>query len=503
MLFPIKQLIEGQGTPLCVRKDTNIKDALAYMMENDYSQLPVIDNDSYLIGIITEQSIISTYFHTSGVVSLLDISVDHCLTTPATISPERDIFDALDLLKNADSIVVVRDKKPVGIVTDYDTTQFFQNISGGLILVEDIEVTLRQYITNLIKDEETLKTALYKAFGHDKQKPTEPAQQYEELSLGGYIKLILNSHNWPIFEPFFKPRELFFELLDQVRQIRNQLSHFRGRLEPIQHDALVRARDWLSSRPKVPVTLEIHVIEHIHVTDTIELSIADDYLPFRDWLLKLRNQKSRLRITIDEIENIKGEELPASARKHISWWDNDYQVNPHALSWLKAGFRVNEVDLSTEEIFFQQSNHVLMQLFFAEALETFKTIRPGQTSAKKTFPQNWWSFGAGKSGFNFGWVFTGHSTLRVELYIDTGDRVKNKSGFDTLEIQKDAIENELGYELNWERLNKKRASRISVEKPYLITDPEDTLEEAKQWMVTTTLQFVDVFQRRLKELRVE
>jgi hypothetical protein len=133
-----------------------------------------------------------------------------------------------------------------------------------------------------------------------------------------------------------------------------------------------------------------------------------------------------------------------------------------------------------------------------------KEARPGVTQAKRTMPQNWWNFGAGKSGFTFAWVFGRPRTLQVELYIDTGDKAANKAAFDKLAEQKGVIEEEIGASLSWERLDTKRASRIAQKRPRTsITDPPDEIEKAKQWTIETTLKFVDVFRPRVKELRLE
>ena len=57
MLFPISELIKDNDDLVWVTKDTQVRDALAVMIENDYSQLPIVDEAGNLSGIITEQSI--------------------------------------------------------------------------------------------------------------------------------------------------------------------------------------------------------------------------------------------------------------------------------------------------------------------------------------------------------------------------------------------------------------------------------------------------------------
>jgi hypothetical protein len=99
--------------------------------------------------------------------------------------------------------------------------------------------------------------------------------------------------------------------------------------------------------------------------------------------------------------------------------------------------------------------------FWAELLEKAKevtklhaNISPGRDS--------WISTGAGKSGLTYGYSITKHES-KVELYIDRGQdsESENKSIFDELVKHKDEIENVFGDSLKWERLDNKRACRIS------------------------------------------
>ncbi len=66
----------------------------------------------------------------------------------------------------------------------------------------------------------------------------------------------------------------------------------------------------------------------------------------------------------------------------------------------------------------------------------------------------------GISGLSYNHVISQHEG-RVELYIDRGDFDVNKRVFDSLIGQKDQIETDFGGPLSWERLDEKRACRVS------------------------------------------
>ena len=78
---------------------------------------------------------------------------------------------------------------------------------------------------------------------------------------------------------------------------------------------------------------------------------------------------------------------------------------------------------------------------------------------------HWIGTGAGKAGMGYNYLIT-NKRGACEIYFDKGrDFVEpniNKIRFDKLFQHKEEIEKKLEFKLNWERLNEKRASRISI-----------------------------------------
>src|SRR5437660_7745692 len=211
MLFPLEKLLKA-GKPICIHRDKTIWDALQLMVENDFSQLPVVDSQGKLLGIISEQSIVRKYRLIGRSVSLLDLTVDHCQTTPDVLPPSEDLFKALDLLKNVSAIIIVDNGEPCGILTDYDTTHFFHEVAGGLLLIEDIEVTLRKYIEAAFPEDNPMQASLMLAFGHSRHDPTKPMVEYGKLSFAQHTQLITTERNWSKFKSVFEPTHLFTEM---------------------------------------------------------------------------------------------------------------------------------------------------------------------------------------------------------------------------------------------------------------------------------------------------
>ncbi|MDA1190271.1 MAG: DUF4268 domain-containing protein [Candidatus Poribacteria bacterium] len=105
--------------------------------------------------------------------------------------------------------------------------------------------------------------------------------------------------------------------------------------------------------------------------------------------------------------------------------------------------------------------HVLRREFWTGLLEDAKNktrlhenISPGDYS--------WISASAGIRGLGYNYSVTQHGSA-VELYIDRGKESgeENTRIFETLEAQKITVESEFGEELEWERLEGRRACRIA------------------------------------------
>ena len=76
--------------------------------------------------------------------------------------------------------------------------------------------------------------------------------------------------------------------------------------------------------------------------------------------------------------------------------------------------------------------------------------------------------------------------LRIEAYIDTGNKDTTTEVYSDLESRSDEIEEAFGEALEWSPLENRRASRVSsyFPKPFAIED-EDLWPEAQEWIAPT------------------
>jgi hypothetical protein len=123
------------------------------------------------------------------------------------------------------------------------------------------------------------------------------------------------------------------------------------------------------------------------------------------------------------------------------------------------------------------------------------------TGAKLGQPQNWYSFASGFSGINFSVQFNQGARVSVQVYIEMPNHSDNEKLLDFLFTQRGAIETEFGSELEWDRMEENKASRILFSRSGSITDSAQKLNEIRAWVVENLLNLKKVFGPYLKGYR--
>ena len=105
---------------ICITKSTSIYDAIKLMTENQITGIPVVDNDMTLIGILTEQDVLSLYYKNEEDKTT---AVEKFLTEPVIHFEENEsVFDICNCLKDHTirRVPITSKGKVVGIVSKSD-----------------------------------------------------------------------------------------------------------------------------------------------------------------------------------------------------------------------------------------------------------------------------------------------------------------------------------------------------------------------------------------------
>ena len=93
---------------------------------------------------------------------------------------------------------------------------------------------------------------------------------------------------------------------------------------------------------------------------------------------------------------------------------------------------------------------------------------------------------------------------QVELYIDRGkdSEEENKKIFDALQSHKTEIEKDFGEKLRWERLDDRRASRISRRFDYASLNDKEKWDKLQDDMIDGMLRLEKALKKHIKSLKI-
>ncbi len=215
----------------------------------------------------------------------------------------------------------------------------------------------------------------------------------------------------------------------------------------------------------------------------IAARFTEEHRSTLDWLNKITDDSFRFFGL--EVELWRIGESPAAPKFNIISKPNDW-----SRSVARGARAIEDAELSETRI---------MQREYWDAFQTILEGEDGPVSgSRKPQPQPWMAYGIGRSGFHVATVMRRpRNQIHAELYI-SGDRAK--AYFGLLEMQREAIEQELGYGLEWDELPARRDCRITS----CLNDvnPEDEADWPRQheWLAKRLNDMHRVFARRVKEL---
>ncbi|MDO9087300.1 MAG: DUF4268 domain-containing protein [Anaerolineaceae bacterium] len=523
MPFLVKNLIENQSNVVCVKKDDLVSKAYQLMIENDFSQLPVLDDDNHPIGMITHESILKGIKNLNSTMD--EIHVRDVITKPPTTYEDDDLFDVLDLLKSTNAVLIEKiENRMPGIVTSYDAMEYFRNRTENLMIVEDIETNIKMLIRHAYSleenqpDNENIKSVIRQISSSEKN--NNKVNSFDELTLYEYIHILFHDNTWKVVGSILDfDKKNLRKMFEGVRSTRNDLAHFRTIITSDQISELKFCGNWLTNRiadwenskqhqeAETSVALEAASI----VTSPPEISkptlSVDDSIKFEDYSPKesrysplidyLTSQPGNIdfvNLPFEKIETIISGELPNSARNHRAWWANDTVGHPHSISWLEAGWKVKSVNFNEQHVTFARikEREIAYIDFFSQLLKDLakkaefpiKELSPSGTNwiVISAIPKNRPKYGL------FVFSFSRINSFRVELYLDLNDKEKTKKVYDAICKQKIELEEKIG-SISWERLNEKRASRIAIYHDGSVLDNKDKLAKLRSWAVETMIKF--------------
>ena len=197
-----------------VDRNSPIDKAITLMLMHDYSQLPVMQSERNLQGMISWRSIGTARLLKENAATVAD-----CTERCFEIFENDSIFAAVRSIAEHD-VVVVRadDNRVTGILTAADVSAIFEEISRPFILISYIENHLRSLLQANFTVEEL-------AAAKDPSDTERTISSVSNMSFGEYVRLLSDPGNWNKLN-LKLDRKTIVSRLEEVRRIRNEVMHF-------------------------------------------------------------------------------------------------------------------------------------------------------------------------------------------------------------------------------------------------------------------------------------
>jgi predicted transcriptional regulator len=213
--YRISKLESANRTPVWVNQDETLAVAVALMLANDYSQLPVMQDERNVKGMISWGTIGKRLS-----LSLPSGLVRDCMTEQVNETGlDTSLFAAIDgIIKNEYVLVRRKDQTICGIVTTSDLSNQFLLLAEPFLLLGEIENHIRRMIDGRFSGEQLESV-------RDPSDGERTIETAADLTFGEYIRLLERPDHWSLFKLGID-RTVFVHKLDRVREIRNDVMHF-------------------------------------------------------------------------------------------------------------------------------------------------------------------------------------------------------------------------------------------------------------------------------------
>jgi CBS domain-containing protein len=213
----IGMLAAANQKPTSVCRDADVTEAVTLMMLNDFSQLPVMQGDREVSGMISWKSI-----GQSRAKGKSFQYVRECMAVDVKIlNYDVPLFEVLQTIVDQEAVLARGpDNRITGLVTTSDITLQFKALSESFLLLGEIENHVRRILAGKFALQ-TLKEAIDP--GDEKRK--QRVRQVSDLAFGEYIRLIEVPGNWCQLGLQLDQR-VIVERLSKIRNIRNDVMHF-------------------------------------------------------------------------------------------------------------------------------------------------------------------------------------------------------------------------------------------------------------------------------------
>jgi len=229
--YRVGQLEAANKGVVSVAPNDPLKEAITLMLLHGFSQLPVMQSEREVKGVVTWESIGARL-----ALGCQHIEVRDFMAPAQIIASDRSFFNAMETIARHQYVLVRQpDNKISGIVTASDLTLQFQQLTEPFLLLGEIEQHIRRLVAGKFTAPEL------EAF-RDPSDESRKIEEVADLTVGEYVRIFQDRECWEKLK-LGVDRAMFVEKLDAVRVIRNDVMHFDP--DPLDSDDLTVLRQFV------------------------------------------------------------------------------------------------------------------------------------------------------------------------------------------------------------------------------------------------------------------
>lgn len=223
--FSISELASANCDVKCVSPNASVQEAYTEMLLHKYSQLVVANNskprEQDIKGVVSFQSLAKALMNGNPK------TVGDCLDdTVPSVPSNADLKSVVRQLSENDVVLVIgRNKRLQGIVTAWDLAEEFAELVDPFKRIGEIEERLRALVRRRLgKDKVAEFLRDHGPSGNNS------VAELDELTMGELQRVLDFPEHWGALRLVAFDRVVFTKALNQARDYRNRLMHFRDPL---------------------------------------------------------------------------------------------------------------------------------------------------------------------------------------------------------------------------------------------------------------------------------
>ena len=243
----INSLIPDEQELKTISPSMTAADAIELMRERRFSQLPVVEGTEVL-GIFSYRSfaleVIKMGKEKVLPGSLLVEDFIEKISFACVTDEFCEVFNSLD---HDDAVLIGEPDRLQAIVVPMDVLRYLYGVASPYVLLGELELGIRG-LMHWCQDDEQLSECAKTSLSSKYREKELPAR-LEDMTFDDYVWIIGDGRNWPKFETAFgSTRERTRGKLESIRDLRNDIFHFKRKVSVQDHEDLANYRDWLLRR---------------------------------------------------------------------------------------------------------------------------------------------------------------------------------------------------------------------------------------------------------------